>query len=272
MKDKNTSNPFQTMDNCPIHFYRYRSLAGGAAEFVERTICHDELYFPKPASFNDPFDCRPIFSFEATKEGNVSCIGQLVKTEGFNLDKRQYQELEKMLSSAEQSSGSSALLHMIQMTCAKKLTQQTGILCLSGVRDDILMWSHYADSHRGICLEFDSSFSFFTDAQEVTYWSDRPKVNPFRQSHGEMLEASLLSKSEQWCYEREWRIVDYKEGSGIRIFPAEALTGVILGAEISKDDTEKIIRWIQHRELPLKLYRAAISHTSFSLDITEISS
>jgi hypothetical protein len=30
-----------------------------------------------------------------------------------------------------------------------------GIYCVSTNYDDVLMWSHYADSHKGICLEFD---------------------------------------------------------------------------------------------------------------------
>src|SRR5262249_53331053 len=37
----------------------------------------------------------------------------------------------------------------------KILDQSFGVLCLSECPDDILLWSHYADSHRGLCLEFD---------------------------------------------------------------------------------------------------------------------
>ncbi len=46
-----------------------------------------------------------------------------------------------------------------------------GILSLSKVRDDILMWTHYADRHRGLCFEFDGSANcnFFGEAQPVVY-------------------------------------------------------------------------------------------------------
>ena len=34
---------------------------------------------------------------------------------------------------------------------------QAGVLSFSKLRDDILMWAHYGDKHRGLCLEFDGS-------------------------------------------------------------------------------------------------------------------
>lgn len=36
----------------------------------------------------------------------------------------------------------------------RKMKRTYRVLCLSAVRDHILMWSHYADSHRGAVLEF----------------------------------------------------------------------------------------------------------------------
>ena len=31
---------------------------------------------------------------------------------------------------------------------------ERGVCCFSEKKDDILMWSHYADGHKGFCLEF----------------------------------------------------------------------------------------------------------------------
>lgn len=36
--------------------------------------------------------------------------------------------------------------------------QHQGIACFSAKVDDLLMWSHYADGHRGFCLEFEGSY------------------------------------------------------------------------------------------------------------------
>ncbi len=36
-----------------------------------------------------------------------------------------------------------------------------GVICFSSNYDNILMWSHYANNHKGICIEFDLNDSFF---------------------------------------------------------------------------------------------------------------
>jgi len=53
----------------------------------------------------------------------------------------------------------------------QKEIDNAGITCFSKVRDDILMWAHYADKHKGLCFEFDGSDNciFFGEAQPVKY-------------------------------------------------------------------------------------------------------
>ena len=98
------------------------------------------------------------------------------------------------------------------------------------------MWSHYADSHSGVCLIFDWNEPFFAAAQPVAYAQRRPIINPVFDSNDEMLSHALLTKSAQWSYEPEWRIVHYRHGAGSYEFPPEALLGVILGPQISKEN------------------------------------
>lgn len=256
------------MDERPTHFYKYRSLAGRNAEYVERTICHDELHFPAPASFNDPFDCRPIFSFDASENEMASYYQSLVQKYKPNLTREQRRQGEREKLNVWKKNSQS--FRDIQESHTEKITKEIGVLCLSEVNSDILMWSHYSDSHRGICLEFDRRFEFFAKAQKINYPPIRPRINPFRQSSIEMLEAAVLTKSEHWDYEREWRLVRYKAGPGTSTFPTEALTGIYLGAQVSDTDAEKIIGWIQDRKSPIKLYKASPSNTAFSLDLNEV--
>jgi hypothetical protein len=52
-----------------------------------------------------------------------------------------------------------------------------GILCFLPERDNLLMWSHYADSHKGYALEFKASradFKRLGPMWRVTYDDDRP--------------------------------------------------------------------------------------------------
>jgi|688.fasta_scaffold381387_1 hypothetical protein len=259
------------MADCPERFYRYRSLAGDDAAFVERTVHYGEIYFPKPSSFNDPFDCRPSFSFEATKAEMTKYYRGLVKKymSGLNREHRR-EEARNKLGDWERSPRNPKTLRRVTELHTEQITENIGVLCLSEVCEDILMWSHYADSHRGVCLEFDGCFEFFANAQKVDYPPTRPRINPFRQNPTEMMEAALLTKAEHWKYEREWRIVQYKSGPGIKHFPPESLTGIILGAQISDIDAKRVIGWAESRVHPIRVLRASADETSFSLKFEEV--
>lgn len=258
------------MEKCPDRFYRFRSMAEGSSEWVERTICHNEIYFPKPLSFNDPFDCRPSFNLEASDKEMISYYEGLLAKYAPHLNRQQRRrEAKSKIVDWKRSPNNSETVDRITIMHTQQITEEIGVLCLSIMRDDILMWSHYADSHRGICLEFDGHFDFFAHAQEVKYPAVRPRINPFRQNRNEMMEAALLSKSNHWEYEQEWRLIQYTKGPGVYNFPPEALTGVIFGAHISHKDRDKVIRWISARELPVKLYSSSPCGSTFSLNISE---
>ena len=81
-----------------------------------------------------------------------------------------------------------------------------GFLCFSQDWTNPVLWSHYADNHRGVCLGFDVPRS---DAIEVSYEAKRLDLqlpdNVERLS--EELERQLLyTKFEDWRYEREVRL------------------------------------------------------------------
>jgi hypothetical protein len=62
------------------------------------------------------------------------------------------------------------------------------------------MWSHYGDSHREICLEFDLDNPVFLNAWEVTYAETYPKWIPRRSLDYAM--DMVLTKSDDWAYEQ----------------------------------------------------------------------
>jgi hypothetical protein len=118
------------------------------------------------------------------------------------------------------------------------LNRSIGIYSLSAVKDEILMWSHYADEHRGYCLMFEASDTtpFFGAAQEVHYSEALPAITPYSDTDLEKAAKAMLTKYCGWSYEREWRIVDHESGAGLRDYPAALLVGVIFGARMSPRD------------------------------------
>jgi hypothetical protein len=83
-----------------------------------------------------------------------------------------------------------------------------GILCFSEVWQNPLMWSHYADRHRGFCLEFEVPAD---GAGPVTYVSERlPYPNAVT---GKFLHELARTKFEHWNYERERRVLVDLDGA-----------------------------------------------------------
>lgn len=107
-----------------------------------------------------------------------------------------------------------------------------GIFSLSGVPDHPLMWAHYAEDHKGLCLGFEvTDGSALADDERclhVEYSDSLPKMGEgFRHElrislddRGQLkttsriafsdpaVRAAISTKGSEWEYEREWRYVE----------------------------------------------------------------
>lgn len=84
------------------------------------------------------------------------------------------------------------------------------VLSLSSRPDSLLMWSHYADWHAGFVIGIDVehpelSRGRFRHLAQVRYLHDRPSGRLERQLVQDEL---MLTKSVEWHYEAEWRMLD----------------------------------------------------------------
>lgn len=79
-----------------------------------------------------------------------------------------------------------------------------------------LMWSHYADAHRGIMLEFQTSGDPFAKVQKVDYDQARPHIKADEMKSltvsassklVELGDKIALRKSPAWKHEQEYRLV-----------------------------------------------------------------
>jgi hypothetical protein len=153
------------------------------------------------------------------------------------------------------------------------------ICCFAGVHDDLLMWSHYADHHRGICLGFSVEEKDIYDAASgntsgkfyrVSYPDDDmiPSVRGGANNNEavtDFVTRVLCSKSRHWRYEREVRMLSHPSWpdmmkyttTGVSIeFPPPFLTHVYLGARIAQSDQNKVIKLLLNRPNSVKLFKA----------------
>ena len=148
-----------------------------------------------------------------------------------------------------------------------------GICCLSEVRDSVLMWSHYADKHRGFCLEF-SIADFYVELpgnkvipSPVHYTEQYPIAQIIEEV---AVRETMLTKAKPWEYEKEWRIIT-PERTGLHPFPSRCLTGIIFGCRMLEKHKDMIREWCKNRRPAITYYEAQESEDSYSLHIVEIS-
>lgn len=250
----------------PQFLYKYRSFSSPCDfERTQRIVCDHHIYFAPPCSFNDPFDCRPAFSFDAPFDEMKAYYRRLCAKRMPHLTAREVEaEIEQLFAEPDLCAPQGQ--QKIQELHSHVLAQELGVLCLSSQRDHILMWSHYADCHRGICLEFDTRASFLAGARPIGYEDSRLLINPFRDRDEEMAEKTFLMKASHWHYEGEWRLIRY-DGPGEVAFEPEALTGIVLGALTPPEAERHLREWAAQRERPLKLSRAYPDQQAFRLHV-----
>lgn len=254
----------------PRLFYRYRGLTGTGLARVRSMILNDEHYFTSPSKFNDPFDCRPVHSFNGTNEEvRRYVLGLFAKFRPDQDPDQRSADVDAILSDPERDPRRPENMQLFAALISTFATDQAGVLCLSSAPDVPLMWSHYAESHSGVCLGFDPQVSYLAMAQPVRYSRRRPVVDPTVQNREQMLDASLYTKSLDWAYEEEWRIV-LLSGPGTYKMK-RALKSVVVGATISNDHFKEVLAWTRSLQEPVEVYRAALSRSTFELDLRRYS-
>lgn len=136
-----------------------------------------------------------------------------------------------------------------------------GILSLTRSKHSLLMWAHYANKHEGIIIGFDTEDPFFN--QNISPKRNPPedtsylgKVFPVFYDRIKLdfefgpIEKSLLHKSDEWIYEKEYRMfmrredcnefgtdADGNKMENVNLFkvPACAITRIIMGKRANKE-------------------------------------
>ncbi len=118
---------------------------------------------------------------------------------------------------------------------AKRVHDEYGVICFSRSWRSPLMWSHYGDRHRGVCLGFEVS-----DLEKINYRPDRLARGLLMddpQPRTAWTQLLLTTKFAEWKYEREARMLlplsDMAEEKGLYFKPFDKrlrLVEVIAGA------------------------------------------
>jgi hypothetical protein len=237
------------------------------------SVC--EIYFRRRDELNDPNEFRPAVEIRATRQEKLDFIREHYKSLQIKLSPAKRVSFEAhLLRLYERSDWFESLLH--------EILDGVGVLCLSEIATNDLMWAHYADGHRGICIEFDPAVGLFSLAKRVEYSVQPPVIDIVRDRGGQLIRKGTLIKGDAWNYEREWRVIArprddqrierhiaehdltqeqqafmrQQRGPGYYQFPRRALKSAILGSRVSDD----IASWVQQEvaQLGIALRRRAV--------------
>lgn len=249
------SNPLTTMldpnpNNHPPILYKYRNWKDGHHKDL---LIKNELFMSPPSLLNDPFDCRIYenhLKFVNTPEQKEKYISESLKRnlDYFNENNLSIEQGRKILS--ERLSDTLHYQVRSEVIGNEIDDKHIGIACLSEKWDSILMWSHYADNHKGYCIGFDEKLlrysQVFGKIKRVEYSNYYPEINPLNRNK-KTSELKYFYKNIDWNYEKEVRLMniyfDYKtpEPNRIVLLENKYIKEIILGLNISIKDKQEII-------------------------------
>jgi hypothetical protein len=263
--------------------YRYRPYQSGLDE-LRHLLTAGEIRLSNPRRFNDPWDGRPLF--DARPDDPAKRIAIVTISRSLDHDGETW-PAEKLEAEAKQISAIAINAAKFDAEAARlsdrmqeQLHGRFRLLCLSARPDVQLMWSHYADAHRGICLIFDARNPVIGNARKVSY----PETYPELAEGGhpdEILMQSLLNKAAYWKYEHEYRVVACRHpelaaglipcDSASYVQPgAAALVGVIVGCRTPEPDRPQLEAMLEVAAHPVELHRAKPNHRDFGLTIERV--
>lgn len=234
--------------------------------------------FTQPAAMNDPFDVSP-FLLLGSEEFIREQVTRRVLDEYHNEGEptlelfRGRPEYELFKGWAEEEMQAQIELEVklwmrriqeSQGHLRAAVSEQIGVFCLTEDPNHILMWSHYAESHRGFVVGFDTSHGFFSQRaaeapqfglQPVQYANTRPGFSPDLDPSRD----PMFVKSTAWIYEHEWRIVRPLAQADRRMkqkpfdiclfrIPPGAIKSVILGCNSTRNDQGRVLSLVERKK------------------------
>ncbi len=300
---------FQHKFSDQTHFYRYFDFNGAF-----RTIGGRSIRLQSPRLFNDPFDSqfllRPPLTVDevlafiiettlaAVSRGTLpqplptGWTSKEVVARVAEICAQNSQEQIRALLTGNRANFEKHFEAKIQSSNAEiqSYMQDQFVYCLTTNLKSVVMWSHYAEQHKGVVLRFDCCAkrdNIFRAATPVKYVSETPTLGTRQQWFEYMktgnsnLDAPSIytdlvsAKSSEWEYECEHRIVvpvPAAKGRAHCTFGLhpDDVSEVYLGCQMGDDEKRDLIQLARARHPTAKIFLAIKSSRKFELDFVQL--
>ncbi len=248
--------------------YKFRALVpkdNTSVDHMRDILVRSKFWLSSPLDFNDPFDMSAKVVAEGTVSEKKARFKKLLKGKSLRWKDRE-RELPRLVVKPN------AEIQALVQESFRRSIESTRVYSFGGDPRSILMWSHYASNHEGVCLQFEVAEDIRTLARavDVEYNDDYPILNWIKDDK-KIFQYVMLRKHVGWSYEREWRIVILNAAQHYLKFHPESLRGIIIGCCASKDTIAKLHELIAERSSlgfpPPTLYRAVKHESKYKLVI-----
>lgn len=192
--------------------YKYRSAMGSADnDNTRRIFSSSSLYYAKASTFNDPFDAQVNIEVNSTQAEAIDrhwlILRERARGRGGFIDSVQGTHsnatfnIERIYDKVQNDT------YIDHDRYYRDMIDSFGIVSLAENPDNLLLWAHYASNHYGMCLGFEWDETGLPPAEEVIYQNRYRTLEYYSHTEAELAAISLLQKSADWAYEREWRSV-----------------------------------------------------------------
>lgn len=237
---------FELLGKLPKKLYRYREITDQNID----NLINNKIWLSMPQLFNDPFDTLLNVDIEeaiSLKVKNREILSRMPLTMRNELFRDAFPQID-----IEQDKISNSMNTMREAYC---------MACFSENVNNLLMWSHYAGQHKGICIEYS-----FEDLQNVEDGFLFPVLykKKFDNHLINMSQMDLFSKAYDWRYEREWRISSLlpNKSEGKELFTPKP-SAIYLGCKFEEKNYKKIYDITQKMGVPL--FQMELSKKKYAL-------
>jgi hypothetical protein len=259
------------IEKVPI-IYKYVDFDGGT-----KILQNSNLLIKNPSKFNDPYDCHPsLIKFDNMPD---TYIKELINKHYSHLSR--HERRSKIANTIKESK--QELINLFKTEYINNERELKGITCFSEDNLNLLMWSLYAESHKGICIGFNLEKLYrsikrngFSEValMRVVYVQELEPINFFDDSFKAVINW-LRTKSNLWKHEKEIRIsfgpynTNNKDHDYV-LFDIDSIEAIYFGSKMQDEEKEKLLNLIMTKNINCKTYNVFLNDRMFKLETEEI--